>query len=66
MEAPAKRTSLPVSAPIKNRRSAFDPAVCLEWLLERISIGLNQIGTLTIYFDAHLIRKPFHAFRDAL
>ncbi|MEN3391998.1 hypothetical protein [Brucella melitensis] len=26
---------------------------------------MNQIGAPTI-FDAHLIRKPFHTFRDAL
>ncbi|AAN33350.1 hypothetical protein BSS2_II0136 [Brucella suis bv. 1 str. S2] len=27
---------------------------------------MNQIGALTICFDAHLFRKPFHTFRDAL
>jgi len=34
--------------------------------LEHGSIGLNQIGALLFYFNAHLIRKPFYTFRDAL
>ncbi|ERI12605.1 hypothetical protein O206_11505 [Ochrobactrum sp. EGD-AQ16] len=32
----------------------------------RAPIRLDQIGALILCFDAHLIRKPFHAFRDAL
>ncbi|ADZ87652.1 conserved hypothetical protein [Brucella melitensis M5-90] len=27
---------------------------------------MNQIGALIFCFDAHLFRKPFHTFRDAL
>ncbi|ADZ87074.1 conserved hypothetical protein [Brucella melitensis M5-90] len=27
---------------------------------------MNQIGALILYFDAHIFRKPFHTFRDAL
>ncbi|PQZ31069.1 hypothetical protein CQZ93_13905 [Ochrobactrum vermis] len=32
----------------------------------RVSIRLNQICALSICSDAHLVRKPFHTFRDAL
>ncbi|MBB5700936.1 hypothetical protein FHS76_000779 [Ochrobactrum daejeonense] len=26
---------------------------------------VHQIGALILWFHAHLIRKPFHTFRDA-
>src|SRR5690606_16697092 len=37
----------------------------LRFFSHTLSVSIIS-GALSIYFDAHLVRKPFHTFRDVL